>query len=224
MAHKVYIGNNTGVSRNVDKIYLGDTGGISRKVKKGYIGDSSGKARLFYFSGYVWNRYTITLKEKRITYPRDTYLPITQDTDIVDRKYSPGIFARKTKPTYSSNSNTYNFSDDDFYSFGSYEYGSYLNDNFVFVGFQTTDASSPYVPLIYVADENDSYGSLQINYNSYSGGVYEYMVTSRSGGPFSELYYDNAQGTYIDQVISENPSAYPDNGQQGNYWYVKVTE
>lgn len=28
------------------------------------------------------------------------------------------------------------------------------------------------------------------------------------------------QGSYIDQVFSENPSQYPKNGISGNYWYV----
>ena len=33
-----------------------------------------------------------------------------------------------------------------------------------------------------------------------------------------------SQGTYIEDVESENENAYPTNGYQGGYWYVKVSE
>lgn len=32
-----------------------------------------------------------------------------------------------------------------------------------------------------------------------------------------------SRGDYIDQVIGNTSTAYPDNGQQGDYWYVKVS-
>ena len=223
MAHEVYIGNESGLSRNVNKIYLGDNSGVSRKVKSGYIGDSSGKARLFYFSEYVWNRYTITLKEKRVNYPSDTYVTIKQNSNRIDRAYCPGCFARRSKPIYNRSSKIYNFSDNDFSSFDGYDYGIYYNSNFVYVGFQTTGNSSPYVPVIYTLSKNADYGILNINYVSYSRGIYEYRISGYDGEAFSELYYDDAQGTYIDQVTSDNPSAYPDNGRGSDgYWYVKV--
>lgn len=31
------------------------------------------------------------------------------------------------------------------------------------------------------------------------------------------------KGTYIDTIENENPSAYPDNGISGDYWYEKIT-
>lgn len=73
MAHKVYIGNESGLSKNVGKIYLGDTGGISRKVKKGYIGDIEGKARLFFTSDLKWAKYESIFHEREYNYQWKRY-------------------------------------------------------------------------------------------------------------------------------------------------------
>lgn len=35
-------------------------------------------------------------------------------------------------------------------------------------------------------------------------------------------YTEQLKGTYIDTIENENPSAYPDNGISGDYWYVKI--
>lgn len=45
MSVKLYIGDASGIARQVKKLYVGDTNGIARGVKALYIGDSAGTAR-----------------------------------------------------------------------------------------------------------------------------------------------------------------------------------
>ena len=41
--------------------------------------------------------------------------------------------------------------------------------------------------------------------------------------PYDALYEPEYQkDVYIDTVSSKDPAAYPDNGEQDGYWYVKI--
>lgn len=50
MAKVMYVGDASGLARNIPKGYVGDKDGIARKLVKGYVGDSNGIARLFFES------------------------------------------------------------------------------------------------------------------------------------------------------------------------------
>lgn len=58
--------------------------------------------------------------------------------------------------------------------------------------------------------------------NSYFEVIYSYGGMSGTVAQADEYYASRtySQGTYIDQVTSTNQSAYPSDGQSGNYWYV----
>lgn len=50
MAKAMYIGDASGLARNIAKGYVGDEDGVARKLIRGYVGDSNGIARLCFES------------------------------------------------------------------------------------------------------------------------------------------------------------------------------
>lgn len=59
-----------------------------------------------------------------------------------------------------------------------------------------------------------------------SGNVTVYEITPYGNYKLSYTSYKAQQvrGSYVDDVVSSTPDAYPDNGIQGNYWYVKYSD
>lgn len=188
MAHEVYVGIESGLSRNIDKIYVGDNSGISRKVRRGYVGDSEGKARLFYASIYVWNRYSVN------------YRYVYGYTVESHSEYRLGT---ETVICYIITLNNYN------------RYTGDWNNQ------RRTDISPSIVGKWILTERNGS-SAYYITRVPYESGGYNarYTKTARMRQLDTQ---EASQGTYIDQVESENPSAYPNNGQSGNYWYVLQT-
>ena len=62
--------------------------------------------------------------------------------------------------------------------------------------------------------------------SSGSGDVTVYEITPYGNYKFSYTSYKAQQvrGSYVDDSVSSNPDAYPDNGIQGDYWYVKYSD
>lgn len=55
---------------------------------------------------------------------------------------------------------------------------------------------------------------LEITNNTGGGGVYNVSYIPHT--------FSDAPGSYIDTVTDTNANAYPENGKQGNYWYVRI--
>ena len=228
MAHEAYIGNESGLSRNVSKIYLGDNSGVSRKVKRGYIGDSDGKARLFFFSGYIWNRYNL------ITSSYVGFSPMrTLTTTLVNLSTFDGT-SSKSSNLYSTQTKI-----SDFIKWvenhESYEFGPGLGDgdsHRVYQGCGIAFTSNRNQGPIYPGTNPHVYKNLSTTNDDYvyvyQTGTDQWQIRAFGRNRIQEgiirRIYNYSQGSYIDQVESDNPSAYPDNGRSGNYWYVKVTQ
>lgn len=62
--------------------------------------------------------------------------------------------------------------------------------------------------------------------SSGSGNVTVYEITPYGNYKFSYTSYKAQQvrGSYVDDSVSSNPDAYPDNGKQGDYWYVRYSD
>ena len=233
MAHETYIGVNN-IAQNVNKIWVGDNG-VAKKVKRGYIGDANGIARLFFFSGYVWNRYNVNI---RYRWNKNNVQQELRESGELGEGHafcSVGqsvYYSRNYSITGNSISllNPRRFRD---------ERHSFMTGYYYIVG--ASVGNTCYLPEsggIYLSHSGPIYvlsGGSLIMYSghSYAGSFIEYVYSSNSSaypsnGQQGQYWYSNriqtySQGTYIDQVESDNPSAYPDNGRGSDgYWYVKV--
>ena len=240
MAHETYIGVNN-IAQNVNKIWIGDNG-VSKKVKRGYIGDANGIARLFFFSGYVWNRYnTITTykwnkKDWLGYYPRHMSDPdyMSNITYGDEEVYYTDVYFTDTESQTSWKGTRHNFETWTVSWFRSNVQGNYVRGSWsrlVYVGAVTGWNGDSNRPRIYidgyqaVANENRKYyedlGTVtSTDINAYPSNIENVHTDGYYYQRAGETY---SQGSYIDQVESENPSAYPDNGRGSDgYWYVKV--
>lgn len=203
MAKGIYIGNNN--AKKVSKLYFGN--GTSHKVKKGYIGVGN-VAKMFYSSGYVWKKYN------------------TNTTNI----YYWNRFNVVTTTTYTWDKYKYDFI--------GYEYSYYRGDELYLSINQTTrlyrsirvneDGDIEFVgSYTYYRDFNDrgDYSSANGWYlqhgldicEIYDAMSYQRVDVYRIEVQRGEAIYE--KGSYLGTVTSTSSSAYPNNGQQGSYWY-----
>ena len=192
MARRIYLGN--GSARNVKSLYIG-VNGSARRIKAAYIG-SGNTARKFWPHGYVWNRYEID----SVTKYRES---ISQSrTELYSRSTTGG--SPYMPPLY----NSYTFNEST---------GTYSGAGGSFTPSRATQSISGYLlqsnypngHVVYIEYRSSSTPSGRRQSVSYEG----YRFTTSS-------YSEDVQGSYIDQVTSENRNAYPDNGISGSYWYV----
>lgn len=58
--------------------------------------------------------------------------------------------------------------------------------------------------------------------------IYEWTITNVTSSQitwdYKALTAVQGKGTFVDTVEASDPSAYPDNGKQGNYWYVRYAD
>lgn len=237
MAKVTYIGN--GNSKKVSKIYLG-SGNTSHKIKKGYIGDSSGKARLFFSSGYQWQRYSLV-------------------TEYVWNRYNLDISYKYTYDEQKHNGDGSRVVDGDDYVYlshldqksGQYEASSEMRadqakDDWLPCAICFTDPATTMYDCYNWEDAGGSGYRLRFKYDQYwtitkeidrtyyNQGSYIDQVTSTSSNTYpNDNYKGNywyvystsrkVKGSLIDTVENDNENAYPTNGISGNYWYVKIT-
>lgn len=213
MAKGIYIGNSN--AKKVKKIYLGDSN--SRKVKKGYVGVNN-QAKLFYSSGYVWKKYTVKYNTIYQIKNTDDYTSPDGVGDV--RRVTLGYYPYKAQiPFYRSmrfDTTT-----------GSISF--YEQINLTFKGDTLTNewAIADYPPYTYDIDGHPF--NLNIRLPDW-GGNFDY----RHSGQDYYIYYrgypkfittttvqKKVQGDYVGDVNSDNPSAYPNNGEYSDgYWYV----
>ena len=189
-------------SHPVKKLYIG-VDGVSKKIKRGYIGDANGKARLFYNSAYRWERYTIeTVMHYKLKHDPNNnvtfYLNYSFPTTI------PNFYYSNNHPT------TLDISTGGFKE----QNGSDLN---------VTRAPNSKVGMwVYAVYP----GGTPPDRFTFLQKVISVSSTEIKAGESYEIvtdYTEQLKGTYVDTVENENPSAYPDNGVSGDYWYVKIS-
>lgn len=192
MTKAVYLGDNN--SRKIKKIYEGN--GTAHKIKKGYIGDSSGKARLFFTSINVWQKYTAV----------DTgeYRAVGRIVSNV-QTFSDNISYITTDPSLAP----------------IYQKGEYFPGAFK-IGHQSTpDISiikpgwwiSPSIAMVTYTFERVA--SVNVSNRSVNTD-YEYRT---------QYFQEYSKGELIGTVESDDENAYPTNGRHTDgYWYVKVSK
>lgn len=208
MSNGIYLGNSN--SKKVKKLYIG-TSNQAKRIKKGYIGVNN-QAKLFWFHTiYRWNRYQIEQKVVDVD-------PSVTTIDTGDRFYTTYSSTQGIQVTdgrmYLINQTAYVHSagsDSDGYNlFG--ESWLYVPDpkNVVNKYFYHIIGTSGVTVWIDSLPYLDSYG-IRIQGRS----------SNRS--QFMQCELQSVAGALVDTVESDNPSAYPDNGVSGDYWYVRIS-
>ena len=190
MSKNFYIGS-SGRAREGKEIYVG-VNGRARKVIKGYVG-IGGVCRQFWPGIYTWNRYTIIQKENY------SYEYIEEPVHLGYTLTSGReiFYTTETNPENIFDSNLGYFTPLTSVKF--YDRNSFLKNKFI------ANYNNPRsLQLLVRWQEQDSGG-----YQTYFSDEAKINVT-----------YENISGDYVDQVFSEDINAYPENGIQGDYWYV----
>lgn len=204
MAKCIYIGD--AASRKVKNLYIG-INNESRKIKTAYVGVNN-SSRIFYNFGYVWKKYKTVYTDE----------VITRGENASSREYFiTSVDTNKYKTLTAVNSEKLYFD----------------------------EASGKFVPtgIIYFRKTiyYDNISANAVNYNDYttieevpSFAIYcsdSIIVTYQKSGIYAEPWswtafnthsVGTAKGSYIEDVISDNPNAYPINGRHTDgYWYVR---
>ena len=215
MGKGIYIGNSN--AKKVSKLYFGN--GISHKVKKGYIGVGN-VAKLFYSSGYVWKKYTVKYNTIYQLKNTDDYTSADGVGDV--RRVTLGYYSYNAQiPFYRSmRFDTTN---------GNISFYEQINLTFTGDDLSNKWASAGYPQYVYDTDGHPFY----LN-NRMPDGTRGGSLNYRHSGQDYYIYYrgypkfittttvqKKVQGDYIGDVNSDNPSAYPNNGEYSDgYWYV----
>ena len=205
MAKKVYIGNSN-IARNVKSMYVG-VNGVARKVKKAYIG-VNGIARQFWPSiVYTWKKYTVNQIE--------TYQELVEEINISNKEitssstgYSVYTFDRYTGLyTMSGNLETISTTDNTFDV-----YANVADLTFIRPGWY--ELHNFHGSPIWGDGDNEIYHI--VKKSGIRGGITCFEMTR------SFLGYENEKGSYVGQVISDDPDTYPIDGiHTDGYWYIR---
>ena len=195
MARRIYIG--TGTARKVKAAYIG-SGNVARKIVKGYVGVSN-QAKQFWPIQYVWNRYSIKTS---------TIYSYTRTTVLRNMNALIGI----TSSSYGARNFEFNeitglFTLSNSISIDYQDYGTWYGTDYTYNS-ETDILSKLYCDI----GSFDTIYSLYLSRSAASDILQRYQA--------SEPEISQSQGDFIDQVRSENRSAYPNNGVSGSYWYV----
>lgn len=225
MAKGQYVGVG-GAARRVKQIYVGASS-VARKAKSGYEG-VSGVARRFFQSGYTWKRYAvnygvsestaygIACSKFDIPYSGEINYGSAKVGRVEGTTTSP-ILCDKEGLYIPSGTLSYPASYQGTTSFNierSRNIQWFCGGEQPKITKRSDDESAETYPYI------TPYG--RINENT------RYQKIYRVVGNWSKDYYyiylvqpKTSQGSYVDEVTSEDPAAYPENGEQDGYWYVK---
>ena len=200
MSKAMYCGINN-ISHKVKKIYLGENN-ISHKIKKGYIGDSSNKARLFFTSGYTWEKYSVDVSEQRESV----------------QNYSCSYTGYTSVNPYSG---SYRIHANQFYI----DSVIYASNTHVITYMSSGGGSRPvYLTAInYGLSASAGIGAFDTLYEFTSISV----NTQLQSYVFStnKLTLNKTKGSLIGIVEADELSAYPENGiHTDGYWYVFIAQ
>ena len=227
MAKKLYLGEGNN-SNKVSKLYIGEQN-TANKIVKAYIG-IDGKSKLFYTSGYIWKKYNVITtytyelsnpnyiqSEKSFRGKGPKYwfndnsisninnaaplVPIVENGILTGlQNVNGGLWGSRSAPTIVN-----------FY----YNSNVFMKQFFMRVKEGATDypdSSIVYVDLLSPDDQDSSNVWLEVVADRKRN-YYRYMSLNK--------YPHHSQGSYITDVESDNPNAFPDNGYKDGYWYVK---
>ena len=175
---------------------------------KGYRGQELVEGVYVPHGAYVWKKYATTPKyvENSNEFYKKVLTTEPQNKAITYERSSTYTFDESTGLFTLGSGNS-----------GSIAYDSYgeINDpsNYYMIGTRTgttmyKNDGTTYVPTLY----NNADGVTILAYND------SHLVTEYQ----SELIYEKSD--FVDFVISDSPTAYPDGGLQGDYWYEKVKD
>lgn len=215
MAKKLYANiNNT--NKQVKKLYadvLGD--GVNKKIKKLYTA-VEGVYKLVFTETTVWKKYatisTATYTEVIKTDGQAAGMTQTNPYTIAATNEFGTYMNMRWATSYTFNSSTGKF------TLNNYTEGTYLQ---AYMAGVINSGNSTYYVQGYT---NTTSGSIDTNYvfrvfnGEYANTLY---FKNRHSATKSTTY---SQGTYIEDVESDDPTAYPDDGYQDGYWYVKQSQ
>lgn len=210
MAKSIY-SNINNIDKKITKMYIGDNDNIAREAKKGYIGDDTNIARLFKSPEYVWQKYTLksSASWSKVYSPagfRDSNYILSR-TIVTGLTISNGVFTRKT----------------------------YINNAWAYVdmpitvyfgtigGYGTLMGTSTRLYDVYDISGYNTFGKTTAYRFDLDTYTYQGSSSFRCTGTLYKGTITNSQGTFVENIISEDPSTYPENGMQDGYWYVKIS-
>lgn len=212
MAKKLYININS-VNKQIKKLYADIGDGVNKKIKKMYAA-VDGVYKLIFAEATVWKKYaatsTTTYTEVIKTDGQAAGMTQTNPYTIASKNQYGTYLNMRWATSYTFDSSTGKF------TLNNYTEGTYLEAHMA--GAITTGSSKYYVQGC--TSNNGSRIDTTCVFRVFNG---EYA---------SALYFKNkhyatksttySQGAYIEDVESDDPSAYPDNGvHTDGYWYVK---
>ena len=237
MSKGVYIGNEN--AKKVKRIYLGDSN--SRKVKKGYVGVNN-QAKLFYSSGYTWNKYNVNITERsrvhhnggldsNACYKTDTVYIWEWDSFEelcasvkITRRQNGGIFTQYSNILLPRYTRSMRASEDS--QIGYVKRGTYMY-------FTITDSlpENVYAGYVYTGDPdgtNSGGTSYELLYFSEydETGRGEWYIDVTGHAVAYTRFLDVSKNELIGTVDSDNRNEYPDDDYQYDrktetgYWYA----
>lgn len=214
----------------------------SHKILKGYIGDSINQAKLFFSSGFTWKKYNVEYNGIQETKKNvfninggvyyygsgmlnNSFHVVLSGDSSLYYNYNQYQINKNTGKLYISNdaSNSRVYSD------------SSVPNNALWTGYQSVEERDELgedngyrVCLMFptAAVKDIQYDSLSYFTHTYRREPYITTLPKRDKVWFTvtehKISAKPTKGTYIEDVESSNPSAYPDNGiGTDGYWYVK---
>ena len=231
MSKNVLVGIN-GLAREAENLWVG-VDGKARRVKSAYIG-VNGVARKFWPNIiYVWNRYGVNALNN-YSYSRYPSRDIEYHVpgyvyDIKGNRLSnPIVYYTKY---IGDRIDQILESDNGYIGFNvssKFDASDLYDDRTIVMNPRSTVLLYTSPGMFQVANNgivyrNDSNSDTVEMFFYYSDGLLVEGQKRNMNIEANLITIDSVeyqQGTYIDQVFSEESSTYPQNGKQGNYWYV----
>lgn len=197
MATKLYIGVD-GVARQVKKMYVGISG-APRKVKKAYVG-VNGVAKLTFEAQDMWQRYTLKYTQ--------TLTQVASGTSVVTYQYGDASgFWWNIEPEF-----------DPATGITSYSGGTYTSSKQYTSQGQSVSAVIGFGSFSNVLRVQASKSMMTIGIQN--AGILR--VISSGSINISQYTAEGPVKGDLVGTVEAPPGTYPDNGAQGDYWYVKV--
>lgn len=231
MSKNVLVGVN-GLAREAENLWVG-VDGKARKVKSAYVG-VNGVARKFWPKiRYVWGRYTIkyefgervaptfTIRDEHSDKPKTSYY------GIMYQNVTTGKYIYKVTDYYPTVLNNWppEINVVEYIDLDDWHTSRLGVDDFLIgasdIEFNRGDRPTSGIDWWIVKSNGSSLVATYVNYNMQRANtVYCDLSIDDSRSKIYKITRTPVRGTYIDQVFSDQPNTYPQNGQSGSYWYV----
>lgn len=241
MAKAFYFGR-AGVARKNNGAHVG-IGGVARKVTSGYFG-IDGVARQFH-SSYVWKKYNVNHQwnyklmhqssddggniadYNRLEFWSDTTKPtITTnwflgDSLSISQDKATGKFTVSNYDKTGTETNSYEYWSSFKKWVASFDTCKNRYQEILYLFNDVSGIARPKLYTTWTDDYDNDYNVYKILSGSYGPMFIKYDPNDWNMQVY-QAFQENVIGSYISDVTSLNPSAYPDNGLHSDgYWYVK---